>query len=99
MAVENPNAGQANLSLQTDGELRNGISSTFQIAKVSRPLMSVGRLCDVGMQVNFGKDKARVVAPDGAEVCTFERSSGGLYLCKFRLKKPPIPSQPFGRQG
>jgi hypothetical protein len=96
-----PNAGQAHLALQTDGTVRNDITSTFQVAKVSRPLMSVGRLCDVGMQVLFGKDKARVIAPDGAEVCVFERSNGGLYLCKFRLKKPPnpIPSQPFGRQG
>ena len=94
-----PNAGQAHLSLQTDGEVQNGITSTFQVAKVSRPLMSVGRLCDVGMQVVFDKNKARVVAPDGAEVCAFERQSGGLYLCKFRLKRPPNPSQPFGRRG
>ena len=95
-----PNLGQSELNL-TDEIVDRDIKSVFQIAAVTRPLMSVGRLCDVGMQVLFGKDKARVIAPDGAEVCVFERSNGGLYLCKFRLKKPPnpIPSQPFGRQG
>ena len=94
-----PNAGQAHLSLQTDGEIQNNITSTFQVAKVSRPLMSVGRLCDVGMQVAFDKNQAKVIAPDGAVACVFERQSGGLYLCKFRLKQPPNPSQPFGRRG
>ena len=54
------NDGQAILSLQSDGAL-NTVSSTFQIAKVSRPLMSVGRLCDAGLDVVFKQDRADVV--------------------------------------
>jgi len=93
-----PNIGQVNLNLETDGKVRNGIKTTFQIAKVSRALMSVGRLCDVGLKVEFDDTKARVLDRDGYEAYVFERQSGGLYIAKFRLKKPP-PAEPFGRQG
>ena len=93
-----PNTGQAHLSLQTDGEVKNAIKTTFQIAKVSRPLMSVGRLCDVGLKVVFDESRARVLDKDGYEACAFERQPGGLYIARFRLKKPP-PAEPFGRQG
>ena len=93
-----PNDGQAHLNLQTGHATPNDITSTFQIAKVSRPLMSVGRLGDMGMRVIFDKDRADVVAPDGSVACSFERQNGGLYIGRFRLKKPP-PASPFGRQG
>ena len=73
------NDGQAILSLQRDGAL-DTVSSTFQIAKVSRPLMSVGRLCDAGLDVVFRKDRADVVGPEGAVVLSFERAAGGLYI-------------------
>ena len=90
------NDGQAILSLQSDGAL-NTVSSTFQIAKVSRPLMSVGRLCDAGLDVIFKKDRADVIGPECAVVLSFERAAGGLYIAKLKLKRPP--STPFGRQG
>ena len=93
-----PNTGQAHLSLQTDGNIKNALKTTFQIAKVSRPLMSVGRLCDVGLKVVFDENHARVLDKDGYEACVFERQSGGVYIARFRLKKPP-PTDPFGRQG
>ena len=72
------------------------LKSCFQIAKVTRPLMSVGRICDNGMKVEFTHDKAIVINPEGAHVCVFERKPGGLYTCKFRLKSP-MPG--FTRQG
>ena len=50
-----PNDGQVNLNLQTGGDLLNDITSTFQVAKVSRLLMSVGKLCDAGMAVTLRK--------------------------------------------
>ena len=90
------NDGQVCLNLQTTTDDLNSIASIFQVAKVSRPLMSVGKICDNDMDVIFGKDRARVVTRDGAEVCTFHRSNGGLYLAKFRLKRP---ADGFGRQG
>ena len=49
-----PNQGQKSLRL---ADLNRGveISSAFQIAKVTRPLMSVGKICDEGKQVVFDK--------------------------------------------
>lgn len=90
------NDGQVCLNLQTMDADPSSIASTFQVAKVSRPLMSVGKICDNGMDVVFSADKAKVVTKEGAEVCTFERVNGGLYLAKFRLKRP---NNGFGRQG
>jgi hypothetical protein len=91
-----PNVGEVHLSLETSGEDAHRLTSTFQVAKVSRPLMSVGRLCDAGMEVRFSKDKASVIAPDGSIACVFERQGSGLYLAKLKLKRPELP---FGRQG
>ena len=90
------NDGQVHLNLQSSCKEANNITTTFQIAKVSRPLMSVGRLCDNNMKVNFMKTRADVVAPNGAVVCSFERQAGGLYVAKLKLRRP---SSPFGRQG
>ena len=63
---------------------------------MSRPLLSVGRLCDVEMDVLFKKDRADVLATDGSVILNFERQSGGLYVARLNLKKP-APS--FVRQG
>ena len=86
------NDGHAHLNLQTMDASLNTLASTFQVAAASRPLMSVGKLCDNGLDIVFKKDKAIVRAPDGATVCTFERQEGGLYVAKLRLKS----QTPFG---
>ena len=65
-----PNDGQSVLSLQASTE--NTMATTFQVAKVSRPFMSVGRICDAGMDVLFKKDRADVLATDGSVVLGFE---------------------------
>ena len=88
-----PNQGQKKLQLQTDGELM--IDSVFQIARVARPLMSVGRICDLGNKIAFSDTNAVVTAPDGATICTFVRKEGGLYVARLRLKRP---KPPFGGQ-
>ena len=86
-----PNKGQGCLSFEAMGETPSAINSTFQIAKVSRPLMSVGQICDGGLFVGFTEVKADVTDKPGRVVCTFVRQPGGLYAAKFRLKAP------FGR--
>ena len=90
------NDGQSVLSLQGAGDKDPTMSTTFQVAKVSRPLMSVGRLCDKGFDVLFRKDKADVLAPDNPVILSFERQHGGLYVAKLRLERP---ASSFGRQG
>ena len=85
------NEGTACLQLQA-GTQRT--SAPFSVAKVSRPLMSIGKICDQGHTVTFSKTKAIVRSAAGKIICTFIRDRG-LYLLKFRLKAP----RPFHGQG
>jgi hypothetical protein len=82
-----PNMGDKKLNLEPE-DSANAISSCFQIARVTRPLMSVGRICDGGSKVVFEEDKATVFSREGNEICVFTRKPGGLYLCNMRLKQP-----------
>ena len=90
-----PNEGQIHLNLETEATKNDTaklLHSTFQVAEVTRPLMSVGRICDQGYQCLFTKATAQVISPDGATVVEFQRQ-GGLYVTKLKLKKP----EPFAR--
>ena len=64
-----------------------GISTTFQVSDVTRPLWSVARICDAGFDVIFSKDGARVVSQKGKVICKFARV-GNLYKIKMDLKNP-----------
>ena len=63
------------------------MSSVFQVAEVTRPLMSVSRICDQDMVCIFDKDHARILGTDGNTVARFERD-GGLYTCTMRFRRP-----------
>ena len=78
---------QNNLRLADLGRGREFVS-VFQIAKVTRPLMSVGKICDEGKTILFDKNTAKVLDKDGTEVCRFERQAGGLYVAKLKLRAP-----------
>ena len=86
-----PNLGQSQLNL-TEGE--RDIQSIFQIAAVTRPLMSVGKICDEGHSITFNNIMAVVIGKDGDDNCKFHRKDGGLYVAKLKLKNPAG----FGRQ-
>ena len=79
-----PIQGQACLSLETMGGTPSAIKSTLQIAKVGRPMMSVGQICDGGLFVWFTDVKADVTDKQGMVVCTFVRQPGGLYVARLR---------------
>ena len=87
-----PNQGQTNLRL-ADTNSGNEISLVFRIAADTRPLMSVGKVCDEGKTVTFDKNEAKVMNKEGKEVCTFHRQSGGLYVAKLKLKAPGFARQ------
>ncbi len=89
-----PNEGQMILNLKDDKGKK--IRSTFQVANVTRPLWSVGRICDEGFEVKLKKTYAVVLTSTGKEVCRFERR-GGLYIARLDLKSPNF--QGFVRQG
>ena len=82
-----PNLGQSELNL-TDTAVDRDIKSVFQIAAVTTPLMSVGKICDEGHSVTFDAVMAVVRAADGSELCRFVRNQSGLYVAKLKLRSP-----------
>ena len=82
-----PNLGQKSLNF-VDDPVGRDVSSVFQIAAVTRPLMSVGKMCDEGHEVILPSDMAVVNDLKGSEICRFTRSHGGLYLAKMKLRAP-----------
>ena len=70
------------------------ISSIFQIAAVTRPLMSVGKICDEGHEIIFNAMMAVAKDSSGSEFCQFTRSTGGLYVAKMKIKAPTGFSRP-----
>ena len=80
-----PNLGQSQLNLTDDGQQ---IKSVFQIAAVTRPLMSVGKICDEGHTVTFSNVMAVVKSKEGEELCRFHRKDGGLYVASLKLRNP-----------
>ena len=73
-----PNVGQSQLNL-SDTTVGRDIQSVFQIAAVTRPLMSVRRICDEGHSITFDAVMAVVHAKDGSEACRFTRNGSGLW--------------------
>ena len=72
------------------------IKSKFQVCDVSRPLWSVGKICDAGCSVTFDSKGAAVKhSASGKTLCTFERR-GGLYLASMPLFKPANTNTPVG---
>ena len=65
------------------------MSSVFQVAEITRPLMSVSRICDQDMACIFEKTHARVVDSDGNVVARFD-CDGGLYTCTLRLQRTEV---------
>ena len=67
------------LNLESDGDENRKIKSTFQVAEVTRPLMSVSRVCDQGLTCSFTDTHALVLDKAGKTVVKFDRR-GGLYI-------------------
>ena len=82
-----PNLGESRLNLTETGTSGN-MQAVFQIAAVTRPLMSVGKICDNGHSITFNNVMAVVVDSEGNEVCKFHRNNGGLYVAKLKLRSP-----------
>ena len=89
-----PSKGEATLQFEVDGEEGqvHEMLSSFQLAKVSKPLRSVSLICDAGFDILLTKTEAFVKAPaSGRVVCTYPRS-GGMCTGEMRRKNPPHPS-------
>ena len=73
---------------------------TFQVAEVSRPLASVGDMCDKGNIVVFGAKGGYVLGLDGQSKVRFERNRG-VYELDLWVKNEEEGSEAsdFPRQG
>ena len=83
------NEGQALLALvPPDDDTKHPVSIKMQVAKVTRPLISVPKLTE-GDKLNvLCKEKeALVKTPQGQIVARFKRK-GGLYVCMMRVTNP-----------
>ena len=79
-----PELGEKHLNM--NAPMLNGINSVIskcQIANVTRPLMSVGHICDQGLFVMLDPKFAIVSDSTGKEVCRFTRGETGLYTAKI----------------
>ena len=74
--------------------LSNGARTiaTFQIAEVSRPLMSVCKLCEMGNRVVFGANGGVILNLRTGEVTPFEKEDG-VYV--FEMWILPLAELPF----
>ena len=79
-----PNRGEMELTMKLNDL---PVKSVFQVSDITKPLMSVGRLCDNGHNVNFTKDGAKVTIKGTNKELFFARKAGGLYVGEFMVKK------------
>ena len=84
-----PNLGEAKLGLR-DTETQGAFESVFQVADVTRPLYSVGKICDAGAEVKFTKERAEVFF-NGNLLAVFRRE-GGLYLANLEITDQGDPA-------
>ena len=49
------------------------VRTTLQVARVTRPLMSVSKICDAGMTMKFTSTIAVIEDANGKEICSFLR--------------------------
>jgi len=79
-----------------DADTKNPVSIAMQVAKVTRPLISVPKLTEGDrLSVVCKETEALVQTPQGQLVARF-RKRGGLYVCMMRIKDPKWT--PFVRQ-
>ena len=63
-AILNEGESSPNLKCNDLGGGINGTTSTFQVAKIVRPMMPASRICNTGMTVSFDSEKATVQGKD-----------------------------------
>ena len=92
-----PNMGEVTLDMETLGV---PVESTFQVSRISKPLWSVGKICDQGYEVKFSKDRATITnVTTGRQIEGFVRDqeSAGLYVAKKMQLRNPEAAKSFQR--
>ena len=91
-----PNLGQQTLTALTSDFQK--ATMTFQIADVSRPLTSVGEVCDRGNLVVFGPKGGYILSLNNGPRTRFERN-GGIYELELWLDDGADMVSDFTRPG
>ena len=81
--AEVPNEGQVMLNLEATINGKPGgnlIKSIFQVAEITRPLMSVSRVCELGHKCVFDEDKAEVIAKNALSCAPSNGKEGYTWL-------------------
>ena len=86
------NLGQTHVPICLDNGART--LATFQVADVSRPLMSVSKVCEMGNRVVFGANGGFIVNLSTGSTTEFIKKEG-IYV--FVMWVPPLSEAPFGR--
>ena len=84
-----PNQGESTIAMQLPaGNARvNDAEATFQVADVSRPLLSASKICEKGNDVLCRKDAAYVLDANSKVIAKFEKRNG-LYVATLSIKNP-----------
>ena len=99
------NDGQMHLHMIAENEHTEqavNINSTVQAAVVKKPLFSVGKICDNGLDVLFRAGYAVTIDPKTGKEVTRHPREHGTYKFKAKLKAPPRKENQqagFQRQG
>ena len=86
------NLGQTHVPVALDNGAR--AMATFQVAEVSRPLMSVSKVCEMGNRVIFGANGGYILNLETGGTTQFVKKEG-IYI--FNMWIPPVSESPFGR--
>ena len=62
---------------------------------MSRPLMSVAKLCEMGNRVVFGAAGGAILNSQTCEVTPFQKEDG---VYDFEMAIPPLAESPFARR-
>ena len=87
------NKGQQHVPIAFGNGMR--AMTTFQVADVSRPFMSVGRLCEMGNRVLFGNAGGLIMNLQSGHAIPFVKGDG-VYV--FEVWIPPLSETPLGGQ-
>ena len=80
-----PNLGQQTLAVRTEEGV--DATATFQIADVARPLNSVGKMCDLGKRVMFGRKGGVIWDIATGHMTKFKREADGVYELNLWMKE------------
>ena len=86
------NLGQTHVPIALDNGART--LATFQVADLSRPLLSVSMVCEMGSSVIFGANGGYILNLATGDSTQFVKKDG-IYV--FDMWVPPLSETPFGR--